>query len=197
MPYALCTAFSEAREYAQLQAQYHDGTTERSQLAATSRRTFNMGRRLGATAAAALKTFWDGQQGGLIPFLFYNLIEGPYDPTGAATLAVHGRVPWQLVPDHRHPAYRYPAGRTRGGRVSDCIGRIQVPALVDSGLTFSLRSDMGYGFSQERQIVVHRFGELDAKAEQRFATGIGPRKHAFRRQHLSKTDRNTLASFWE
>jgi len=29
MPYALCTAFSEFRECAQLQAQYHDGTTER------------------------------------------------------------------------------------------------------------------------------------------------------------------------
>jgi hypothetical protein len=86
MPYSLCTAFSESREYLQLQAVYHDGATERSQLAATSRRTFQLAKRLTATAAAALKTFWDGQQGGLIPFLFYNLIEGPYDPTGAATL---------------------------------------------------------------------------------------------------------------
>lgn len=33
MPYSLCTAFSEAREYVQLQASYHDGTVERSQLA--------------------------------------------------------------------------------------------------------------------------------------------------------------------
>jgi hypothetical protein len=33
MPYSLCLAFSESREYAQLQAQYHDGTVERSQLA--------------------------------------------------------------------------------------------------------------------------------------------------------------------
>ena len=86
MPYSLCTAFSEAREYAQLQASYHDGTVERSQLAATSRHTFTLSKRLTATAAAALKTFWDGQGGGLIPFLFYNLIEGPYDPTGEATL---------------------------------------------------------------------------------------------------------------
>ena len=85
MPYSLCTAFSEAREYAQLQAGYHDGTVERSQLASSSRRTFTLSKRLTATAAAALKTFWDGQGGGLIPFLFYNLIEGPYDPTGAAT----------------------------------------------------------------------------------------------------------------
>jgi hypothetical protein len=75
MPYALCAAFSEAREYAQLQAQYHDGTTERSQLAASSRRTFKLSQRLNATSAAALKTFWDSHQGG----------EGAYDPTGNST----------------------------------------------------------------------------------------------------------------
>jgi hypothetical protein len=82
MPYALCTAFSESREYAQLQAQYHDGTVQRSQLAASSRRTFKVSQRLNAAKAAALKTFWDGQQGGVVPFVFYNLIEGTYDPTG-------------------------------------------------------------------------------------------------------------------
>jgi hypothetical protein len=82
MPYALCTAFSETREYVQLQAQYHDGTVQRSQLASTSRRTFKVSQRLNATKAAALKTFWDGQQGGVVPFVLYNLIEGTYDPTG-------------------------------------------------------------------------------------------------------------------
>ncbi len=82
MPYALCTAFSESREYPQLQAQYHDGTIERSQLAQTSRRTFKLAQRLTATRVAALKAFWDGQQGGVVPFLFYNLAEGAYDPTG-------------------------------------------------------------------------------------------------------------------
>jgi len=82
MPWALCTAFSESREYAQLQAQYHDGTVHRSQLASTSRRTFMLSRRLTAAKATALKTFWDGQQGGVVPFLFYNLVEGAYDPTG-------------------------------------------------------------------------------------------------------------------
>jgi hypothetical protein len=79
----------------------------------------------------------------------------------------------------------------------DTIGRITVPTLVSSGLTFPLTSDIGYGFSQDRPVVVHRFGELDAKAEQRFAVGLGPRKFAFRRQHLSKHDRNSLVSFWE
>jgi hypothetical protein len=85
MPYALCTAFSESREYALLQAQYHDGTAERSQLTASSRRTFQLSQRLNATKAAALKAFWDGQQGGVVPFVFYNLIEGTYDPIGNST----------------------------------------------------------------------------------------------------------------
>ena len=35
--------------------------------------------------AIALKTFWDGQQGGVVPFLFYNLAEGAYDATGNST----------------------------------------------------------------------------------------------------------------
>jgi hypothetical protein len=85
MPYALCTAFAETREFAELQAQYHDGTTERSQLAQTPRRTFKLAQRLTAARVIALKTFWDGQQGGVIPFLFYNLAEGAYDATGNST----------------------------------------------------------------------------------------------------------------
>lgn len=85
MPYATCAAFSESRECLQLQAQYHDGATERSQLAQTSRKTFKLAQRLTAARAIALKTFWDGQQGGVVPFLFYNLAEGAYDATGNLT----------------------------------------------------------------------------------------------------------------
>jgi hypothetical protein len=85
MPYALCTAFSESREYVQLQTQYHDGAIQRSQLAQTSRRTFSLSQRLTAALAIALKAFWDTQQGGAVPFVFYNLIEGNYDPTGNST----------------------------------------------------------------------------------------------------------------
>ena len=85
MPYALCTAFSESRDYVQLQTQYHDGTSERSQLAQTSRRAFRLAQRLTAARVAALKAFWDSQQGGVIPFLFYDLAEGSYDSTGNST----------------------------------------------------------------------------------------------------------------
>jgi hypothetical protein len=85
MPNSLCTSFSESRDYLQLQAQYHDGNTERSQLTQTSRKTFKLAQRLTAARAAALKAFWDSQQGGVVPFLFYNLAEGTYDATGNST----------------------------------------------------------------------------------------------------------------
>ena len=72
MPASLCTAFSELREYAQLQNQFHDGTIQRSQLAQTSRRTFHLSKRLSSSLLSALYTFWVSQNGGLMPFVFYN-----------------------------------------------------------------------------------------------------------------------------
>jgi hypothetical protein len=84
MPYALCSTFSESRAYDELQNTYHDGTPQRSQLAQTSRRTFKLSQRLTAAQAIALKAFWDSLLGAAAPFLFYNLIEGAYDATGAS-----------------------------------------------------------------------------------------------------------------
>lgn len=81
--------------------------------------------------------------------------------------------------------------------MSDFIGRTTVPAIVSSGLTFPLISDFGYGFSQDRPIVVHRFGTLDARIEQRFQVGIGPRRFTFKRQNLSLANKASLAMFWE
>jgi hypothetical protein len=81
--------------------------------------------------------------------------------------------------------------------MSDFIGRIPVPAVPSSGLTFPLVTDFGYGFSQDQPVVVHRFGDLDAKSEQRYAVGLGARKHSFKRANLSKPNRDTLAAFWE
>jgi hypothetical protein len=97
MPASLCTAFVEVREYAALENQYHDGTLERSLLVETSRRTFKVAKRLDATTLAALKTFWDAQNGGLAAFLFYNPFDvasgqpigSNYDPEGNSTV---GRV---------------------------------------------------------------------------------------------------------
>jgi hypothetical protein len=97
IPYALCTAFSESREYVQLQTQYHDGAIQRSQLVQTSRRTFRLSKRLSASALSALYGFWISQNAGLTPFAFYNpfdvasgqQIGSNYDPTGNNT---QGRV---------------------------------------------------------------------------------------------------------
>jgi hypothetical protein len=97
IPATLCTAFTELREYAQLQNQYHDGTVQRTQLAQTSRRTFRLSKRLSASALATLYSFVASHSGGLIPFLFYNpfdvlpgrQIGSNYDPTGNST---QGRV---------------------------------------------------------------------------------------------------------
>ena len=75
MPASLCTAFTELREYAQLQNQYHDGTIQRSQLAQTSRRTFRLSKRLSSSVLSALYSFWVSQTAGLTPFAFYN----PFD----------------------------------------------------------------------------------------------------------------------
>lgn len=82
LPAGLCAAFTELREYAQLQALYHDGTVQRGQLALSSRRTFRISRRLSSAALATLYAFWCGQNNGLTPFFFYN----PFEP--AAGLAV-------------------------------------------------------------------------------------------------------------
>ena len=97
MPASLCTAFTELREYSQLQNQYHDGTIQQSQLAQTSRRTFRLGKRLTASLLSALFSFWTSQNAGLTPFAFYNpfdvasgrQIGSNYDPTGNNT---QGRV---------------------------------------------------------------------------------------------------------
>ena len=97
MPASLCTAFTELREYAQLQNQYRDGTIQRSQLAQTSRRTFMLSKRLSSTDLSTLSGFWAARKGGLMPFAFYNpfdvasgqQIGSNYDPTGNST---QGRV---------------------------------------------------------------------------------------------------------
>jgi hypothetical protein len=93
MPQSLSTAFTESRNFEQLQVSYHDGTIDRGQLAQTSRRTFTLTKRLNAADLATLYGFWAAQNGGLTCFLFYNPFEpapgqpigSNYDPTGAET----------------------------------------------------------------------------------------------------------------
>ena len=82
MPYALCTAFpnrANTTNASRISPRGSPSLATRIELARS-----NSGR-LNGTKAAALKSFWDGQQGGVVPFVFYNLIEGTYDPTGNST----------------------------------------------------------------------------------------------------------------
>ena len=81
--------------------------------------------------------------------------------------------------------------------MSDQIGRIAVPTVINSGQTFPLTTQYPFGFSVERPVIVHRFGSLDAKQEQRYYVGIGPRKFQFKRPNLGWTEANQLKAFWE
>ena len=81
--------------------------------------------------------------------------------------------------------------------MSDTIGRITVPTVINSGQTFPLTTQYPFGFSVERPVIVHRFGSLDAKQEQRYYVGIGPRKFQFKHPNLNWTESNQLKSFWE
>jgi hypothetical protein len=81
--------------------------------------------------------------------------------------------------------------------MSDTIGRITVPTTINSGLTFPLTTQLPFGFSVERPVIAHRFASLDAKQEQRYHSGIGPRKFQFRRPNLSWAEVNQLRDFWE
>jgi hypothetical protein len=79
----------------------------------------------------------------------------------------------------------------------DTIGRITVPTVINSGQTFPLTTQYPFGFSVERPVIVHRFGSLDAKQEQRYYAGIGPRKFQFRRPNLNWSESRQLKAFWE
>jgi hypothetical protein len=69
--------------------------------------------------------------------------------------------------------------------MSDTIGRIPVPTVINSGQTFPLTTQYPFGFSVERPVIIHRFGSLDAKQEQRYYVGIGPRKFQFKHPNLN------------
>jgi hypothetical protein len=81
--------------------------------------------------------------------------------------------------------------------MSDSIGRIAVPTVINSGQTFPLITQYPFGFSVERPVIVHRFGSLDAKQEQRYYAGIGPRKFQFKRPNLNWSESRQLKAFWE
>ncbi|HEY1898120.1 MAG TPA: hypothetical protein VGG62_17705, partial [Terracidiphilus sp.] len=81
--------------------------------------------------------------------------------------------------------------------MADTIGRIVVPVPVKSGLTFSLKSEYGYGTSIDYTICEHRFGEQATLAIQRYGVGSGARKFQFVKSVLNYKDRKYLLDFFD
>jgi hypothetical protein len=105
MPQTLFTAFTESRSFEMLSAQYHDGTIERSLIEdginpPESIRSWKLTKSLPAPDFNALLAFYEQQNGGLIPFYFYNPFEAlpgtpfgsNFDPTGNAIEGRHAGV---------------------------------------------------------------------------------------------------------
>jgi len=81
LPQTLCSAFKHSRAYPLLLNEYRDGEAQRSLLAASSRKSWSLSKRLDATELDTLRTFVEARKGQREPFYFYE----PYEPaTGRA-----------------------------------------------------------------------------------------------------------------
>lgn len=89
MPYSLAVAFQQSRAYTNDENRYLAGEVQRSALVATSRKQWQLTKRLTAAELGALRTFYLAQKGGTIEFYFYDVYETSpkfsYDVTGAAS----------------------------------------------------------------------------------------------------------------
>lgn len=102
MPQNLCTAFTQTEQFPMLSAPYHDGETERGLIqdgvnVPAPLRTWKLTERLTSAQVATLKTFFEGQGGGLTPFYWYNPFDNVpgtpigsnYDSSGVSTQGRH------------------------------------------------------------------------------------------------------------
>ena len=87
LPWGLCKAFSHSREFAVIDNEYRDGTSQRGKLSETSRKSWRLSRRLTPTLLAELRDFYDARNGPQEPFWFYDPWDTDpkfsYDPNGA------------------------------------------------------------------------------------------------------------------
>ena len=104
LPLSLSRSFAPSREYALIENEYKDGTSQRSLQATTSRKRWKLTKRLTPTQLSALRTFYFARNGPLDEFYFYDPYETSpkfsYDPTGAATAGrytVRFDGPWQQL----------------------------------------------------------------------------------------------------
>jgi len=102
MPLSLSKAFSHSREYPLIENEYKNGESQRSLNAASSRKTWQLTKRLTPSQLATLRTFYFALNGPQQPFYFYDPFETSpkfsYDGTGVVTTGrytVRFDTPWQ------------------------------------------------------------------------------------------------------
>ena len=89
LPQSLCRAFTHERAYPLIENEYKNGESQRSVLAANSRKRWRLTKRLTPAALQTLRNFYDARNGTTEPFYFYDPYDTnpkfSYDPTGQVT----------------------------------------------------------------------------------------------------------------
>jgi len=89
MPNSLFRSFSHSREYPVLVNEYRNGESQRSLLAGTSRKRWQLSKRLTPSQLATLRSFYDARNGPQEAFYFYDPYSTSpkfsYDVTGTIT----------------------------------------------------------------------------------------------------------------
>lgn len=81
--------------------------------------------------------------------------------------------------------------------MTEYLGNVTVPTFADSGETFPIVPDWGYGYAQAPHVVIHQFGSGNAKIEQRFYLGTSAKRFTVRRARLTAPERVALRDFYE
>ena len=111
LPFSLSTAFTRQSKWEFVANFFSDGRNLRRSLVSSPRNTWVLSKRLTPALMGQLRTFWNQQQGGTVPFFYYDPYESnfTYDPTGSLTtgrysvrfqgeLKVTGSIPRVTVP---------------------------------------------------------------------------------------------------
>lgn len=89
LPYSLCLAYRQTREWALETNDYANGESQREELVSTSRKSWQISKRLSQSALATLRSFYDARNGEQEAFYFYDVWETSpkftWDATGVAT----------------------------------------------------------------------------------------------------------------
>jgi hypothetical protein len=80
--------------------------------------------------------------------------------------------------------------------LGDVIGRIPVPNYDVPSSTFPLKTRFPWSRTMDPEIVVHTFGDVGAKIEQRFYVGDGLTKFIVNLQQIAPTDLAALVAFF-